>query len=256
MGSTGAKKDGLSGGRTRRGAECLRDYPASINPRCFVFKPKDLAELVVVVQGSPTFTELDVSDLKEPWVEQLPDLSRVFTLQCLYARGSSLKRLPALPTSIRTINVNDCANLIEVAQLPEKLTTFEADNTPLGDLPEDMPALNRLSVRNTRITRLPILKPGLKDIWVDGTPMTVLPRLPEGTTAVSIKNSAIAEMEPLPDTIRHLALSGSKLTRLPNTPSALDWLGVEGVEGVLTGLKLPKGIYVAFAGSGAVTGTI
>lgn len=220
-----------------------------------MFKPTDLEQLLTVLGSAPqSIVDLDVTD--EDWVQELPDLDRVFTLQGFYARGSSLKRLPRLCDSVRFINVSDCTGLAALDRLPTGLTMLEADNTPLSALPADMPALSRLSVRNTGITHLPHLKPGLESLWVERTPLTLVPKLPHGTRTVSIRNSQVERMEPLPDTVEYLAVCGARLSAIPNLPSALNWLDVEGDEHLLRGLKLPRGIYIKFAGGGALTGTM
>jgi hypothetical protein len=204
----------------------------------------------IVLGPSPgsneTLTGLDVAKL----LEALPKFTQVTHLYLWNLAG--LKYLPVLPSGLQCLDVRGCAELEHIVALPTaELETLVFWECPaLAFLPplETVPNLEELDLRSlplveenwieqaltqatqklwklnlsgcSKLTRLPRLKVGLKDLRANDCPkLTGLPtHWPAGLRRLELANTPItAEAFPAwVDSLDYLNLSGmKKLTSLP-----------------------------------------
>jgi len=188
-----------------------------------------------------------------------------------------LTHLPVLPSSVKTLAVRSCRNLVDVGSvLPDQVEIINFyGSIALTRLPERLPAgLKRLMLNYcSGLQVLPPLPDGLKKLDLDdATGLTEIDGLPDGLEELSLNRclslrrigrlpssltslclrecKQLAELPELPPGLKTLFITNSGLKTLPELPASLSLLDMSGVEHLLSGKKLPASLesMIAFGG--------
>jgi len=132
--------------------------------------------------------------------------------------------LPELPSSLKRLHLNnvDVTNLHDL-KLPECLSTLIINNTKLTKLPKIPCGLRELRANYNQLTELPELPKGLKFLAVGSNKLTTIPELPEGLTSLGCQENAITDLGKIPSTLKTLICYDNRLTRI-DIPEGLQYI--------------------------------
>ncbi|MFZ1689039.1 MAG: hypothetical protein WAU70_16580, partial [Flavobacteriales bacterium] len=192
-------------------------------------------------------TTLDVMYYTPP-ISDLTGLDGLANLSTLRLRDETITTIDALPATITELRIDDCAQLIDIQNLPPALETFilyDCEATLSTTLPNSLKHLHFV-YWNTMPTTID-WPDSLLTVSLSSCPMTIVQGLPETVEELVIGNNGLigivdTNSQPhLPDALVSLNIQSHQLTQLPPLPTGLT--NLFSVGGFLTSLPaLPAGL--------------
>jgi Leucine-rich repeat (LRR) protein len=180
-------------------------------------------------------------------ISSLAGLEYFEGLTVLYCFGNSLSSLPALPSTLKTLNChsNQIAslpdlpsglveltcfrnNLSSLPALPGTLEILDCPFNPFAaGLPELPAALKELNCISCQLTSLPTLPDALTLLLCRDNQIKSLPILPNHLTELDFSDNQISFITDLPDTLVKLKFTNNKINSLPAIPATVSLINCE-----------------------------
>jgi hypothetical protein len=198
--------------------------------------PANLKLLKAAGSGSEVVKHLPAGllelDISNNGLEELP-ANLPATLEVLNANGNRLRALARLPDTLRELAINDNTWLedLPLDHLPSTLTILHAAGNRLRDL-SDLSRFTRMHwldlSRNSRLTALPRLPPGLATLRAADCDLAELPEdLPRNLEELYVNDNRLTRLPNLPRRLNVLALGNNRLARLPASIRELAFCSID-----------------------------
>lgn len=157
-------------------------------------------------------------------VKNFYGLQYFINLKKLYFVNDSLTVLPALPNSLRELDISSAVQgqLTSLPVLPNSLQVLYCQSQSITSLPTLPNALRELYCDGNLLTSLPNLPSGMRYLLCRGNLLTGFPTLPDSLRLLDCSiNYSITSLPNLPNKLYSLKCDGNPLTTLPSLPDSL-----------------------------------
>lgn len=166
-------------------------------------------------------------------------------LKVLMLKHYHYDKLPTLPDSLETLEIDQCNYINYLPNIPKSLKSLQYGSCDLIEwkeehlLPESLTSLFCCHSPNVRI--LPELPNKLKSLYCSNTGISELPDLPNTLETLACGKTNIEEIPELPETLIDLMCEDTLVSSLPELPDSLELLEVSHCNN-LENLDLPNNL--------------
>lgn len=137
----------------------------------------------------------------------------------IYCFDGVLHKLPALPSTLKKLELDQCTQLNSIPPLPDSLLSLGVAGSPLHDLGQLPPNLQHLFCNDCSLSDLPELPPTLERLICKDNDFLFLPDLPNSIKKLDVRQNELTSLPTLPENLFLLYCSKNRLTSLPVLPT-------------------------------------